>query len=110
MLEIIFKSLFAILSVIGAVEIARMILFQILKTNNPGKFMLMIAVAGHDEQAEYVLRSAVERARWFRDDVQVVCMDRGMDYETRQVCEMVCADNPEIILCTPEEFQKFWMN
>ncbi|HEX3016365.1 MAG TPA: hypothetical protein VHP31_00730 [Caproicibacter sp.] len=110
MLEIIFKSLFAILAIIGAVEIIRLILFRILKTDNPGKFMLLVSFSGHDEKAEYSLRSAMERARWMSDDVQVVCMDRGMDYDTRQVCEMVCADNPEIILCTPDEFQKFWMN
>lgn len=110
MLNLIFKSIFAILAIIGIVEIVRLILFHILKTGNPGKFMLMLPLSGHDEQAEYVLRSAIERARWFYDDVQIVCLDRGMDEATRQVCEIICADNPEIILCTPDEFKKFWMD
>lgn len=110
MLDVIFRCLFAILAIIGAVELVRIILFWVLKTNNPGKFLLMLSFSGHDEQAEVALRSALERARWIGGEVLVVCLDRGMDYETRKVCEMVCADNPEIVLCTPEEFEKFWMN
>jgi hypothetical protein len=31
-----------------------------------------------------------------------------MDEETRQICEIVRADNPEIAIFTPQEFEKYW--
>jgi hypothetical protein len=108
--DVIFKCLFAILAVIGAAEVFRLILFRVLKTNRPGRLLLMLTFSGHDEQAELRLRNALERAAWTTGGAQVVCIDRGMDNETRRLCEMVCADNPGVILCTPEDFVKFWMD
>ncbi len=95
---------------IGAAEVFRLILLRVLKTDRPGKLLLTLSFSGHDEQAELRLRSALERAAWTSGKRQVVCIDRGMDEETRQLCEMVCADNPGVILCTPEDFVKFWMD
>jgi hypothetical protein len=109
MSELIFKCIFAVLAVIGTVEVLRIILQRILRTNHPEKLLLTLSVSGHDEQVEFRLRSAVERAVWMTGNVQVVCFDLGMDEETRHLCEMVCADHPEIILCTPEDFVKYWV-
>ena len=108
MAELIFRCVFAVLAVLGAVEVLRMILLRVLRTDRPGKLLLMLSVSGHDEQAELRLRSAVERAAWTGGGAQVVCFDRGMDEETRRLCEMVCADNPGVILCTPEDFLHYW--
>lgn len=108
--ELIFKCVFAILAVIGAAEVFRLILLRVLKTDRPGKILLTLSFSGHDEQAELRLRSALERAAWTPGSVHVVCIDRGMDEETRRICEMVCADHPGVILCTPEDFVKFWMD
>lgn len=107
--EMIFKCLFAVLAVIGLVEVIRTIFLHILKAEHSGRMILVLSLSGHDEQAEYRLRTALERAAWSCGKVQVVCIDRGMDEETRRICEMICVDNPSAILCTPEEFQKFWL-
>ena len=107
--EMIFKCVFAVLAVIGAAEVFRMILLRVLKTDRPGKLLLTLSFSGHDEQAELRLRSALERAAWTAGGAQVVCIDRGMDEETRRLCEIVCADNPGIIFCTPEDFVKYWI-
>lgn len=109
MSEIIFRCLFAALAIIGLIEVFRAILLAVTKKDTPGRLMLMLTLKGHDGQAEYHLRSAIIRAAWSGTGVQVVCIDRGMDEETRRVCEMLCVDHPEVILCTPEEFQNFWM-
>ena len=110
MVDLIFRCIFAVLAVIGAVEVFRMILLRVLKTDRPGRLMLTLSFSGHDEQVELRLRSALERAAWTAGKTQVVCIDRGRDRETRQLCEMICADNPDVILCTPEDFVKFWMD
>jgi hypothetical protein len=108
--EFIFKCLFAVLAVIGAVEVFRMILLRVLRTDHPGRLLLTLTFSGHDEQAELRLRNALERAAWMPGGVQVACIDKGMDEETRAILEMICVDNPGVILCTPEEFVEFWID
>ena len=107
--ELFFKCLFAVLAVLGGAETVRAAVAQIFRKNCPARHYLMFSVSGHDEQAEQRLRSACLRAEWIGFGTQVVCLDRGMDGETRRICELVCADHPEIICCTPEDFEKFWM-
>jgi hypothetical protein len=107
--DVVLKCIFAILAVIGTVEVIRAVWRCILKTKNQGKLVLMLPLTGHEEQAEAIIRSAMDRTDWIGGGAQVVCLDCGMDIETRRICEIICADNPEIILCTPEEFQKFWI-
>lgn len=108
MAELIFKCVFAVLAVVGAVEVVRMVFLRVLRMDRPGKLLLTLSVSGHDEQAELRLRSAAERAAWMEGGAQVVCFDRGMDDETHRLCEMICADYPGILLCTPEDFVKYW--
>lgn len=108
MAELIFKCLFAVLAVIGAAEVFRLILLRVLRTERPGRMLLTLSFSGHDEQAELRLRNAIERAAWTSGGAQVVCIDRGVDEETRRLLEMMCTENSNAILCTPEEFVEFW--
>jgi len=107
--ELFFRCLFSVLAILGAVEAVRVAIAQAFRKDCPAHHYLMFSLSGHDEQAEQRLRSAYLRAEWIGAGTQVVCLDRGMDQDTRRICEMVCADHPEIICCTPEDFEKFWM-
>lgn len=103
-MEIIFKIIFVLFAVLGIVEAFRVFLFWLLKTDHPGKLYLVISMSGHDEDAELVLRSACERVRWIPDNqTELIVIDRGMDEETRKICEMACDDLPEIHFCRPNE-------
>ncbi|QAT49647.1 hypothetical protein EQM14_07595 [Caproiciproducens sp. NJN-50] len=107
MFEILFKTLFVLFAILGIVEAFRMFLFWLLKTENPGKLYLVISISGHDENAELVLRSACERIRWIPDgNTELIVIDRGMDEETRQICEMACLDFPEVHICRANEVSK----
>ena len=107
MIEILFKIVFVLFAVLGMVEAFRVFLFWLLKTENPGKFYLVLFMSGHDENAELVLRSACERIRWIPDSrVELVVVDCGMDEETKEICETICADLPEIHLCSQGEVGK----
>lgn len=107
MFEIVIKVIFALFAVAGMAELFRALLFRLLKTRNPGKLYLVISFQGHDEEAELSLRSAAERLKWAGGaDALLVCVDRGMDEETRKLCELVCGENPEILLCSEVELGK----
>ena len=107
MFEVIIKTLFAVFAIVGIVELLRLFVIWLLKTDNTGSLYLVISFRGHDDQAETALRSASERARWLGGDVQVICVDCGMDEQTRQICEIICTENSEILICTPDEFEKY---
>lgn len=107
MLQLIMKILIAVFALVGILELYRVFLLWFLKTDNPGKLCLVVPVCGHDEEAEFTLRTAAERARWIgRGETQIICADCGMDEETRRICELMTEDFPEIVLCPVEEIGK----
>ena len=104
MFELIMKIVFVLLAVLGIAELFRLLLFWMLRTENPNRFYLSLSVKGHDEEVEIALRSALERVRWMgRGEVQLVCIDSGMDEETRRICEVMSEEYPEIRFCTPSD-------
>ncbi len=108
MLGIMLKVLLIVLALIGLLEILRTFIFWMLKTKNPGRLFLVLSFRGHDEQAEIALRSAAERAKWIGENVQIVCVDLGMDEQTRRVCKMASEDNPGLWVVSPEDLEKYW--
>ena len=104
MLEILAKIAFVLLAIIGAAEIVRNIIFWMLRPSRPGKLYLVVSLEGHDEGAEMLLESAIERLKWIRgDEKMLICLDNGMDEETNVVCRIISNRNPGVEVCTPEE-------
>ena len=107
MFEIIVKIVFVLFAVVGMLEAFRALVFWLLRTKNPGKLYLIVSMSGHDEEAELVLRSAQERVKWLgSSEAQVLLVDRGMDEETRKICDSAAAEMPELRLCRPDEVEK----
>lgn len=104
---VILKTIGFFLAVFGLVSLLRTFFFWMLKTENPGEFCIIVSIKGHDEQAELSLRSAVERSKWLDHRAKIFCVDRGMDEETKAVCEMICKENANLMLCTPGELQNY---
>ena len=104
---VIFRTVVFFLAVFGLVSLLRVFFLWMLKTENPGEFCIFLAVRGHDEKAEVSLRSAVERSKWLEPHARIFCVDLGMDEETRAVCETICGENKNLVLCTPEELRKY---
>lgn len=105
MLEVLLRVILAFFCVAGVVAVFRMVWFHLLRTRNSGSFYLILPISGHDEEAEMSLRSAAERIKWIGSEARLLCVDRGMDEETRSVCEFACRDYPEIEICRPEELE-----
>ena len=58
------------------------------------------------ENAEYILRSAAAKVKWIsrgRNDC-VICLDCGMDDETKRICQKICRDYGFAKLLTKQEF------
>lgn len=100
-----FKVILVLLAIVGVMELFRSFFFWLLRTKNSGKIYWVLSFKGHDEEAEIALKNAVEKLRWFggTQEKEVICIDRGMDEETKEVCMIVCEETPGMELVQPEE-------
>ena len=91
MITSIFTIIGLILIVIGLVEVIKMITIFFLRTKGEDNTMIIVPISGHNEEAEFLLRSAAAKVRWIDGfkDKRVICMDCGMDDETRDICKRV---------------------
>lgn len=94
MLYIIRDIILIMLAIIGLAEVARVVVLFFMRSKKDKEVILVVPISGHDEEAELVLRHAAARVKWisggrFR---KVVCLDCGMDEETRKICSLVCSD------------------
>ncbi|WP_277668247.1 hypothetical protein [Caproiciproducens galactitolivorans] len=105
MLEIIARLFFVFLAILGAVEIIRSFISWSLRTpHHKGKLYLVLSIEGHDEEAEMLLESGIEKLKWVHgEEKMLICLDRGMDEETRKICAIIAHRNPGVVVCKPEE-------
>lgn len=104
MLETVLTIAFVLLAVAGAADLVRYLAHWMMKSDNPGQLYLVVPIRGHEEGAEIMLTSALERLQWTAgENKKVICVDCGMDEETNKVCRIIAAHNPGIEICTPEE-------
>lgn len=96
--------LLIILAIVGVSEICRHIICCITQEKG-GEFVTVVPIKGHCEQAEQLLRGAAAKLKWLANgkQQQIICLDCGMDKETRDICELVCRDYGFIKIKTKEE-------
>lgn len=85
----LFIVLFIILSILGLVSIVKKIIMWLLKYDG-GEIITVIPIKGHCENIEYRIRCAYERANWSSENHHIICLDKGMDDETRRLCSKIC--------------------
>lgn len=103
---LIVRIIIAILALIGATTIVRMLSFLIVvPKKSKGAFVLVL----EGDDADMQLLFAVEKVKcgFFEGKIPIVAVDSGIDKYTRQRCELV-AEGADVIFCNGEgEFSKF---
>ena len=95
-------TLFAL---IGVMNICRGIAQALNHPRDDREIILIEPIREKQEDAEFRLRSAARKVMWmgrFAPD-RVICLDCGMDGETRKLCGLVCNEYPFMELCGKEE-------
>lgn len=103
MVEIILGTLLAFFSIVGMVEVAHS-LWELF--NNPvEKVTYVIALQGHSEKVEYIVRSIAFKASFLRHakNPVIFVIDEGMDEQTRQICELLAEELNCITICSRGE-------
>jgi hypothetical protein len=75
------------------------------KPRHAKKMTMIVTMGGHEEDAEFIMKSAVEKLRWMGgpEQKQLICLDIGMDDETKEVCQMICSRYPFVEICSVEQ-------
>ena len=107
MLETISAIICVLFIIIGLVEVFRSIVLFVLRPKGEDTAMTIVPICGHNEEAEYLLRSAAARVKWADNgrERRVICLDCGMDLETRMICEKLVHSFGFMELCKMEELQ-----
>ena len=118
MREIVGSVLLVLLCAAGLTAVLQSFCTWLLAPGKEKAMLILVPMRGHCEDAEQVLRSAVQRVRAMggADRKTLRCVDCGMDPATRDVCARMCAAHDGLFLvkieeisahihCNPEENQ-----
>ena len=109
MFEVIFSVLLLFLAFIGLIEIFHLVSLTLFKTKSNTDSLTVIPMHGHNEEAEYVLRNTISNVSWVKGSgtKRIICLDVGMDEETRQICDILSNEYDYVDVCTIEEFEDY---
>lgn len=98
--------LLVVFAVIGVIAFVRELTYFLFRNKKDSTVMFVTPVKGKCENAEYLLRSAAAKIKWVcrgkRD--YVICLDCGMDDETKRICENICREYGFARLVSKKEF------
>lgn len=108
-MEFVWNILLVLLAALGLTEVIRILVLKITTTGRSGRMVVIIPVSGHHDDIEYVLRSAAQRLKWMdgQKDVQIYCLDYGMDNETLRICRLVSAEYGFMKIVQPEQLDAY---
>lgn len=107
-MDLLGKGLLVFFLIMGLVETCRLLLLWLLRPEKMEEAALVVPLTGHVEDAEYILRSAAQSFQWDRTRCpkRLLCVDGGMDPETKEICLHLQRELPFLEICTPEELKK----
>lgn len=107
MLQMICDIVCVFLLIIGLVEVIRYAILRIMTVKTDNNELVVLPIYGHNEEAEFQLRSAATKLRWndLNNEKLIVCLDCGMDEETKHICDTVSSEYDFIRVYSMKEFE-----
>lgn len=109
MLEVVFNVFVLCLSVVGLIEIFKIISLSFFcQREFTENVVTLIPIYGHIEEIEMTLRNAISSAKWFgrAENRRIVCLNLGVDDETYKICKIFSEEYDSVELYSLDEFNK----
>lgn len=105
---LIFWIIFTFFAVVGVANIIMSLVYYLTKIKDDSSMLLVIPKIDDQIDAELVLRSAAAKVRRLGKNhpQQVICINDGLDDETKKICEYVCKDYSYIKMMSSDELSK----
>lgn len=96
---------FGLLAIVGLCDLFRSVVFWFYKDQKEGEMILTLHLSGHREDAEYLIRGALQKLKAARGVSQkrLLVIDDGMDQETRNICELLLQGQPQTVICSGKD-------
>lgn len=110
MADVITGLMLVILSLTGAVSLIRFFLFRFYKSKEDKTIMLITPALNSSDDIEYTLRSCAAKVRWMGKvrPYRVICLDKGMDQTTREICTRICSEYDFITIMNTEQLNQLF--
>ncbi len=92
----------AVLMILGAAELCRLVVFWATKPIEGGRLALLVFPQGA-EDCEALVRAAAERARWMGGGCGLICVLPEETPELLSICRFLRLRYPEMRVCKREE-------
>ncbi len=110
MLRVLCDMICVLLMILGFVEVIKFLILKLTTVRENRDELLVLPIYGHDEKAEMILRSAAAKVEWnnLNDNKLIVCLDCGMDAETKHICDTISSEYTFIRVYNLKEFEKMF--
>ncbi len=92
----------AVLMILGAAELARLVVFWATRPLEGEKLCLVVAPSG-PEDCEALVRAAAERARWMGASCRLICLLPEGEPELPRICQYLRLQYPYLRVCKKED-------
>lgn len=107
MLRLIYDIVCVFLLILGLVEVIKFIVMKLMVVKKYKDELIVLPIYGHNEEAELLLRSVATKVKW--DNISgerlVICLDCGMDEETKHICDTVSSEYNFMRVYNMDEFE-----
>ncbi|MDR3179222.1 MAG: hypothetical protein LBT82_04200 [Oscillospiraceae bacterium] len=109
MFELVSSFIVALFATIGIIEVFSVVISLVFPTKIKTNIIITIPLCGHDEKVEFLLRDIITKLKWLNltGTSKIICIDKGMDSETRRICEFFKKKYEFVEICLLNEFKNF---
>ena len=107
MIKTIIEFMILLFCAVGISEIIRLIVLRFVSHNvKEDCSYILIPMKGKCDDAEVRIRAAAVSVRWVSKGCakSVICLDCGLDEQSRKICEKTACDYTFVSVLTKEEF------
>lgn len=110
-MNIIIVVVCAVLMILGASELVRLLVFWWTKPLTECDFAVVVAVRDAEE-CEATIRAVAERMRWLeiKGNCKLVCVNRSGDGEIDRICRYLMLRYPYLRVCKSEDLVYYCMD
>ena len=106
MLTVIFFIIYTLFAAVGLSEICKLLIINLFNARGDNSMYMVVPIKGHNEKAEYILRSACSKIKWINAlrGQKLICLNYNMDEETKKICEKVAKQHNIIEIMDINQF------
>lgn len=98
MVEVITYTILLLAAVVGFAHILSMLEQKLLHSKHQAHTITVVPLSGHVEEMELLIRE-LRTGRRRKENTNLLLVDAGMDEETRSICEKLCGEYVDLIMC-----------